>query len=52
MDKKDVKGKKRTKRNGKNYVEDLFDYEIYIWIERERRKKMRDMFFKLYVLFF
>lgn len=50
MDKKGAKGKKRTKRNGKNHVEDSPDHEIHIWTERERRKKMRDMFSKLHAL--
>ncbi|ESQ30502.1 hypothetical protein EUTSA_v10012185mg [Eutrema salsugineum] len=50
MDKKIAKGKKRTKRNDKNHVEESPDHEIHIWTERERRKKMRDMFSKLHAL--
>ncbi|CAH8255101.1 unnamed protein product [Arabidopsis lyrata] len=44
------KGKKRTKRNDKNHEEESPDHEIHIWTERERRKKMRDMFSKLHAL--
>ncbi|CAG7875649.1 hypothetical protein HID58_018516 [Brassica napus] len=49
-DKKASKGKKRTQRNEKNHVEESPDHEIHIWTERERRKKMRDMFAKLHAL--
>ncbi|CAH2036272.1 unnamed protein product [Thlaspi arvense] len=50
MDKNVAKGKKRTKRNEKNHGEESPDHEIHIWTERERRKKMRDMFSKLHAL--
>lgn len=48
--KKIAKGKKRAKKNGKSHVEESSDHEIHIWTERERRKKMRDMFAKLHAL--
>lgn len=48
--KKVAKGKKRTKRSDEKDVEESPDHEIHIWTERERRKKMRDMFAKLHAL--
>ncbi|XP_010479448.1 PREDICTED: transcription factor bHLH95-like [Camelina sativa] len=45
-----AKGKKRAKRSDENDVEESPDHEIHIWTERERRKKMRDMFAKLHAL--
>ncbi|VVB00721.1 unnamed protein product [Arabis nemorensis] len=48
--KKIAKGKRKAKKNGKNIVEESPDHEIHIWTERERRKKMRDMFSKLHAL--
>ncbi|CAN8288426.1 unnamed protein product [Cochlearia groenlandica] len=49
-DEKVAKGRKRTKRNDKNHAEESSDHEMHIWTERERRKKMRDMFGKLHAL--
>ncbi|KAL1193405.1 Transcription factor bHLH95 [Cardamine amara subsp. amara] len=43
-----AKGKKRAKRN--DHAEESPDHEAHIWTERERRKKMRDMFSKLHEL--
>ncbi|EOA37806.1 hypothetical protein CARUB_v10011964mg [Capsella rubella] len=45
-----AKGKKRTKRSDENDGEEAPDHEMHIWTERERRKKMRDMFSKLHAL--
>lgn len=45
-----TKGRKRTRRDDKNHLEESPDHEIHIWTERERRKKMRDMFSKLHAL--
>lgn len=45
-----TKSRKRTRRDDKNHVEESPDHEIHIWTERERRKKMRDMFSKLHAL--
>ncbi|KAL1193406.1 Transcription factor bHLH95 [Cardamine amara subsp. amara] len=43
-----AKGKKRAKRN--DHAEESPDHEAHLRTERERRKKMRDMFSKLHEL--